>query len=296
MRIITSIAGNEQTEPALVNIEDKYLYLVACGRQALTNTNHIFRCIRPEGKCKNYMLQIVLAGKGHHTLNHETTIINAGQCILYEPNTPQHIIHYGEDNADVIWMHFSGFGVEEIVTSLGLRGISTLTNTTGFKQLLLQMVQELTSPSQNSYLICQNYLLNFLLTCSQRVKGQSPHNLLSGKISPALNHIINNYAKHSLSIHEYAQMCFMSDSRFSHLFREVTGTTPHKYILQKRIDNAKALLSGSDIKISEVAAYVGFSDPYHFSRVFSKDVGMSPSQYRQQLQCEVSEDEEGEMM
>lgn len=284
MRIITSVGSNNQNEPALQAIDNKYLYLVACGRQVLTNTNHTFRCIRPAGSCKNYMLQVVLAGKGHHTLNNQVITLNAAQCILYEPNDSQHIIHYGVDNADVIWIHFSGYGAEEIVSLLELKGISTLTNTSGFKQILLQMVQELTTPSKNSYLICQNYLLNFLLMCSQRIKGQSSHDLSSSKISPALNHMVNNYAKHSLSIHDYAQMCYMSDSRFSHLFREVTGTTPHKYILQKRIDNAKALLSSSDIKISEVAAYVGFSDPYHFSRVFSKDVGMSPTQYKQQFQ------------
>ena len=281
MRIITSIGSNDLNGNALASYDDKYLHLVACGRQLLTNTNYTFRNIRPKGTCQNYMLQLVLSGPSFHTINDEVVAVKDSQCILYKPNQPQNIVHYGPDNTDVIWIHFSGFGAEEIVSSLGLNGITTLTGTSGFKQMMLQMVQELTTPSRNSELICQNYLLNFLLTCSRRIKGISSHDLSSSKISPALNHMINNYAKHALSIHEYAQMCYMSDSRFSHLFREVTGTTPHKYILQKRIDNAKTLLDSSNIKISEVATYVGFSDPYHFSRVFSKNVGMSPTQYKQ---------------
>ncbi len=285
MRIVTSVTDNNPSLSELNNNNDKYLHLIACGRQTLTNTNKTFHCIRSEGTCKNYMLQLILSGKAYHTLNNKTVAINAVHCVLYKPNQPQNIIHYGADNADVIWMHFSGYGVEEILHSLELNEVTPLiNNTAGFKHLLLQMTYELTTPSRNSELICQNYLLTFLLMCSQRIKGLSSSDLPSSKVRPAINHMLNNYTKNSLSIHNYAQMCYLSDSRFSHLFRDVTGTTPHKYILKLRIDNAKNLLATSNLAISEVAVCVGFSDPYHFSRVFSKNVGISPKQYKQRFQ------------
>lgn len=284
MRIITSDTTNSPKVIPTLHTDNKYLNLIACGRYILNKTNCSFKCIRPADECKNFMIQLLLAGRGKHIINGKEIILKQSQCILYEPNQPQHIIHQGTDDVDIIWLHFSGYGVDEIISSLNLKGISTLNNTSGFKKMLLQMTQELATPSKNSDLICQNYLLNFLLTLSQRKKGNVIRVLSSSKIEPALNHMTNNYAKRSLSIHEYAQMCYISDSRFSHLFREVTGTTPHKYIELKRITNAKVLLADSDIKISEIASSVGFEDPYHFSRVFKKNTGISPTAYKHQLQ------------
>lgn len=286
MRIITSVSPNSEYEHQpdfLRNIDNQYLALTACGRQTLTNNNHIFKCIRKPERCKNFMLQIVLAGKGYHKYNNETIVLEASQCILYEPGMEQYIIHRGPDNADVIWLHFSGYEAYNIVRSIGLTGVTTLTNTSSLKSQLLQMVQELSFPSINHDLVLQNYLLGFLLSLSQRIKGVSNNVMSSTKITPILNHMARNYASPLLTIHEYAQMCYLSDSRFSHLFQEVTGTTPHKYVLQKRIETAENLLANSDMKVAEIATSVGFTDPYHFSRVFKKFTGVSPNTYKKSL-------------
>lgn len=76
----------------------------------------------------------------------------------------------------------------------------------------------------------------------------------------------------------------MSKMYFSSLFKEKTGYTPLQYLTEKRMENAKHLLSSSDLhySISEIAELCGFEDIYYFSRVFKKNVGLSPTQWLKQ--------------
>ena len=74
-------------------------------------------------------------------------------------------------------------------------------------------------------------------------------------------------------------MCYLSLSRFSHIFKQVTGTTPKKFIELRRIEVAKELLLSSELSITEIGASVGYGDPYYFNRVFKKNVGIPPRAY-----------------
>ncbi len=63
-------------------------------------------------------------------------------------------------------------------------------------------------------------------------------------------------------------------------FRQEMGITPMNYLNRYRVNRAKELLTVSDKSITEVALFVGFSDSAHFTRLFQKEVGVSPSAYR----------------
>jgi len=77
-----------------------------------------------------------------------------------------------------------------------------------------------------------------------------------------------------------ARQVGMSKYRLSHRFREVLGVTFRDYLLQVRLERAKALLATDDVSISEVADMVGFGDLPRFDKVFKRDTGFTPSAYR----------------
>jgi AraC-like DNA-binding protein len=77
-----------------------------------------------------------------------------------------------------------------------------------------------------------------------------------------------------------AQHFHLSRQYFSKLFRRFTGQSPHSYLMEVRLRQARALLEETDLTIQEVATRVGFSDPYYFARTFRTHCGVSPSQYR----------------
>ena len=280
MRIITSVS--HQDEPLIGCNPSRYLELLGCGLYDLRGTTSTFTCTRPANTCQNYMLQILVTGQGFHIIDGVTHMLQAGQCILYKPNQSQQIIHYGKDDPLFMWLHFDGNGASNIITDLQLEGIHTLTGTSALRKLLLQLVSEKRSSLPNNEYLCQSQLLYFLVTLSHTFAENSSHVLYSGKVAPAMNHMMTHYAKQGLCNQDYAEMCCLSESRFSHIFKEVTGTTPKKYVEQKRVDAAKELLASSQLQIFEIATSVGYDDPYHFSRVYKKIVGVSPQLYRKE--------------
>ena len=71
----------------------------------------------------------------------------------------------------------------------------------------------------------------------------------------------------------------LSPRRFNDLFKGVVGTTPNRYLVLRRIEQAKALLELQSMTVSEIAEQCGFSDVYYFSKVFKQSCGMPPSKW-----------------
>jgi AraC-like DNA-binding protein len=92
--------------------------------------------------------------------------------------------------------------------------------------------------------------------------------------------ILEQRAEESVSMQELATSLHISYERFRHLFAQQTGLAPYQYHLQLRINRAKQLLHGTTLSVRQVAAAVGFNDPYHFSKIFKKHTGVSPTQWR----------------
>ncbi|MBB1593294.1 AraC family transcriptional regulator [Achromobacter sp. UMC46] len=84
------------------------------------------------------------------------------------------------------------------------------------------------------------------------------------------------------SITDVAQGCGLSRSYFIKAFRQTVGTTPHRWLLEHRVAQAKLMLLKSDRSVAEVAHDCGFSDQAHLTRVFASTVGAPPAAWRRQ--------------
>ncbi|MDI4232753.1 AraC family transcriptional regulator [Bradyrhizobium sp. 31Argb] len=83
-----------------------------------------------------------------------------------------------------------------------------------------------------------------------------------------------------VSLADLANDCGLSASHFSRAFRQSTGLSPHRWLLQRRVDQAKSLLSERKMSLSEIALACGFADQSHFTRVFTRLVGIGPGAWR----------------
>ena len=63
-------------------------------------------------------------------------------------------------------------------------------------------------------------------------------------------------------------------------FKEYTGFSPHEYLTQLRVYNAKYLLKATDLSIEDISQQTGFSDSVYFIQVFKKIEGITPSKFR----------------
>jgi len=89
----------------------------------------------------------------------------------------------------------------------------------------------------------------------------------------------------NLTLLEIAEQCDLSVSHFSRAFRHSTGRPPHRWLLERRVDAAKAMLACENTPLATVASACGFSDPSHFSRVFSRIAGDTPASWRRITHC-----------
>jgi AraC family transcriptional regulator len=81
---------------------------------------------------------------------------------------------------------------------------------------------------------------------------------------------------------DLARQANLSPFHFARAFKASTGVPPHRYLVQLRIEKARELLEASDLLIGEIAARVGYDDPGYFARLFRREVGATPAQYRQE--------------
>jgi AraC-like DNA-binding protein len=83
---------------------------------------------------------------------------------------------------------------------------------------------------------------------------------------------------------EIAQACGLSISHFSRAFRRSTGLAPHAWLLQSRVEAAKTMLRQREkASLSVIALACGFADQSHFTRVFTRRVGLSPGAWRRRV-------------
>jgi LacI family transcriptional regulator len=96
-------------------------------------------------------------------------------------------------------------------------------------------------------------------------------------------HFIREHACEGIGIHDVLRAVPMSRSWFNQRFRKILGRSPKEEIQRVRLQRAAELLCDTDWPVKRISTEVGFDDPFHFSRVFTKAYQHSPSRHRQNL-------------
>lgn len=91
---------------------------------------------------------------------------------------------------------------------------------------------------------------------------------------------MQEYYSADISIDDICNLIYLSPCHFKRVFKDCTGQTPYQYLMGIRLMKAKEILRESDSSIEEVARLCGFVNSGHFSTVFKRNTGMSPSEYR----------------
>jgi AraC family transcriptional regulator len=94
-----------------------------------------------------------------------------------------------------------------------------------------------------------------------------------------LEHIDANCHR-DLRLAELSALAHMSAFHFARLFKRSTGLSPHRFVVERRIERAKARLVSDRVSIAAIAQAVGFRTPSHFTTAFRRSTGVTPSTYR----------------
>ena len=95
--------------------------------------------------------------------------------------------------------------------------------------------------------------------------------------------LIDQCYDHPLNLTQISSEACFSRYHFLRLFRQAFNKTPHQYLIERRIEKAKELLSANDLRVTDVCFEVGFESLGSFSSLFHKHVGHAPVIYRQRV-------------
>ena len=91
---------------------------------------------------------------------------------------------------------------------------------------------------------------------------------------------IHTHLDRDLSLAELAEVINISPTYFASLFKQAIDISPHQYVIQQRVEQAKLMLKKTDLAIADIALQVGFSSQSHLPQQFKRFTSMTPKQVR----------------
>ncbi|MBQ8510815.1 MAG: helix-turn-helix transcriptional regulator [Clostridia bacterium] len=245
------------------------------------NTLELGRCIAGEGECRTPT---------------GTVPFREGDVELFFPFQPHYSRGFTENTC--VW-EFAQIDCAQLLTGCGysnhtlindliqnqvrISGIFNEASQPVLTPLIHDMVEEILKMDNCRPLLVLSRLIELLVLNADMSQGLPPFERVVDqrfyKITPALEFLERNYMQ-DISMDQIAEMCGLSRTRTSELFRLVTGRTPKDYLNSVRINTAEVLLVITDKSIIDIGYEPGFGDSSSFYRAFKAMNGISPSEYR----------------
>lgn len=239
---------------------------------------------RPAG-CDTHIFIYCVEGEGWVVFENNKKIPIRKNTILVIPAHMPHI--YGATEADpwnIYWFHLKGEAVEQFIQSFDMYNSTIyvpVTQAVGIINLFDQCYETLLYKGYSfKHYLYVSQVLRYLLGILTLLHGEShPDERKNVYVERSIQYMFE-HVQSSLTLNELADHVSLSKPHFIHLFKQITGYSPIEYYLRLKIQRACQYLDLTDCSVKEISKNIGIQDPYYFSRVFSKIMGQSPSDYR----------------
>lgn len=245
---------------------------------------------RREGGAAEYILIYCTGGKGWIECGGARHKLQSGNFFII-PRCREHT--YGADENDpwsIYWIHFTGTladsfgGGFDHACEISSAEDSRISNRLELFEELYKSLESGYSEAQLNYScsVLGHLLGSFKYIDAFRATGKMEEGSLD-MIDRCRHYMLENIEK-QISLADICAYIGRSQSYCSEMFRRFTGMSPVQYLQTLRIQTAAHLMDVTSMKINQVCLKVGISDPYYFSRLFSKTMGMSPKEYRRSVE------------
>lgn len=228
-----------------------------------------------------YVMEYVVKGRGYLDNGSEMFYPEAGDIYIVHENTPHEYGSSAEDPWEKIWFNVEGPLMREMINCYGLTGMWHLPQC-DLHDLFHAGLEELRRQPDNVHDVAAEIILKIIQAVSRHLKATGTN---SQRISPEgrkLKNMLDHGVMQNPSTSDMAAHIGRSVSQTIRIFKRDWGITPYQYLLDKRIQLAKLLLSNSVKSVKEVAYELGFVDEFYFSDIFKKKTGLSPTMFRKQ--------------
>lgn len=249
-------------------------------------------------------LTYILNGKCKYEINNEIYDVKKGDILFINPNDTHTTIVTDENNPPELFaigftdIYMSGLDMKE--NTFAFENVSPVyscpeelseTLTGIIDRIMLEKANRL----PGRYFYMHSCLVQIILEITRHFHKAEDHTssylianineeTLSSKGKKEIVESICEYMKEhyaeKISLEDIATNMYLSPIYISKIFKEQTGDSPINYLISIRLNKAANLLKNSLLPINEIASYVGYDNPYYFSKLFKKNFKQSPKEYR----------------
>ena len=270
--------------PMIIEMEENdplvsSLYITDIGHYPMAEHHHRVR----QEAIDQYVLIYCVDGSGWYVLKGQRYEVKRNQYFILPAGTPH---EYGATEGErwtIYWVHFRGEHAsvyaegaqkpQEVKAAMN-SNISNRNNI--FEEILSTLhfgdgIEDLRYASS---------LLHYYLASLRYLRQYRSTVRYDGVVNAAIHYMKENVERH-LTLQDVLDYVGYSSTRFSALFKKETGSSPLAYFNRLKIEYACQMLKTTDMHINRICYKVGVEDSLYFSRMFSKAMGMSPSEYRE---------------
>ncbi|RUO56910.1 AraC family transcriptional regulator [Pseudidiomarina homiensis] len=283
LELIEHLAGHPLT---------RHLFPLAYGHYIAAKGHHVER-----DQHTDYLLIFCHQGRGNYRITtpqgNVTGELSAGQLLLLPAGFPHRYQAHSDDPWSIYWAHYSGSSAAKSMDFLGLSSTAESAKfvlTLSAWQNLLPIVTTLLNLQHQRW---QRHNAVIAATLLQQLLAQLPQ--LAEQAQQyhsfdllALERFMQDNSHRDLDLEDLAAVAGLSRYHFAKKFKTVTGTSPMRYFNELKIKLACRQLDTSTATVRAIAQSLGFDDPYYFSRLFKKVMGVAPSDYRDSHQPQAS--------
>lgn len=252
-------------------------------------------------------LAFILSGQGKYCINGRYYYVTEGDFVVINPGVRHQSFVTNPENPTTVAMvgcsdiQFANLAPNEIPLPEDGPVIPTKGE---LRQKLFRLFMSMDAENEVSrfgrYFMLKSYLVQILLWLireqTDAIEINTGYSFKSANKKYIVEQIISYFEDHyadKISLDQIADNMYLSTVYISKIFKSETGSTPIRHLINIRLEKAKELLeNGWEGSIQEVAMKVGYDDAYHFSKLFKKRYGISPSKVAKQI-MEESEESNG---
>ncbi|MEG2086700.1 MAG: AraC family transcriptional regulator [Angelakisella sp.] len=241
----------------------------------------------------HYVIHFIKSGKGWFEYRNRRYDLTAGHCFLIEPSQ---IASYQSDLHDpweYYWIGFNGYMAADFVSQMGFSYNNPVRDIIADKEIFAQFgMADEADYDKKDFLLYHSVLYYILYqmvgtrpTIPGRIEGGNFSYVDAAKTSneeyvQKVIDIIKSSYSNQIKVMEIADRLSLNRSYLSRIFKEQTGMAIKEYLIDYRLNQARALLHKHNKTVTDVAQETGFNDPLYFSRLFKEKYGLPPTEFR----------------
>ena len=233
-----------------------------------------------------YVFIYCIDGAGSYRIDNHEFRITANQYFILPAGIPHAYAADDDTPWTIYWIHFKG-----ILAPYYAKGASHPIDIRPEKDsrisnrinIFEEIFNTLKSGYSNENLRYVSSLFHYYLGSLryiQQYRNAGMDKTEDNDVIHATIHLMKENIEKHITLQDMAAQAGYSPSYFSTLFKKQTGHAPLAYFNLLKIQQACSMIDTTDMKLNQICYKVGIEDPYYFSRLFSKIMGMSPEKYR----------------